>query len=129
MEDFKDIVCYIEKKNELNIAIKLDEKFSILENFLVPQISDHEQIVNLKMINEQALEKNIKSSVKDIKNIINYLAITKMIKVLKEGNDVLRVIPQEENILGRLQFIHDISQHVIEFLLNHPVYKKRKQSK
>jgi ATP-dependent DNA helicase RecQ len=124
LEDFKDIVCYIEKKNELNTAIKLDEKFSVLENYLVPQISDHEQIVNLKMLNEQALEKNIKSSVKDIKNIINYLAITKMIKVLKEGNDVLRIVPQEEDILSRLQFLHDISEHVIEFLLSHPVYKK-----
>jgi ATP-dependent DNA helicase RecQ len=124
LEDFKDIVCYIEKRNELNTAIKLDEKFSILENFLVPLITEQEQIINLKMLNEQALEKNIKSTVKDFKNIINYLAITKMIKVSKEGNDVLRVIPQEEDILGRLQFLHDISEHVIEFLLNHPVYKK-----
>jgi ATP-dependent DNA helicase RecQ len=75
LEDFKDIVCYIEKKNELNTAIKLDEKFSILENFLVPLITEQEQIINLKMLNEQALEKNIKSTVKDFKNIINYLAI------------------------------------------------------
>lgn len=124
LEDFKDIVCYIEKKNELSSAIKLDERFSALENFIVPQISQQEQIINLKMLNEQALEKNIKSSVKDIKNIFNYLAITKMIKVAKEGNDVLRIIPQEQDILSRLQFLHDISEHVIEFLLNHPVYKK-----
>ena len=124
LEDFKDIVCFIEKKNELNSAMKLDEKVSILENFIVPLISEKEQVIHLKMLNEQALEKNIKSSVKDIKNIINYLAITKMIKVSKEGNDVLRIIPQEKNIIYKLQFLHDISEHVIEFLLNHPVYKK-----
>jgi ATP-dependent DNA helicase RecQ len=47
-----------------------------------------------------------------------------MIKVSKEGNDVLRIIPQEKNIIYKLQFLHDISEHVIEFLLNHPVYKK-----
>jgi len=124
LEDFKDIVCYIEKKSELNTATKLDEKFSILENFLVPQITQQEQIINLKMLNEQALEKNIKSSIKDIKNIINYLAITKMIKTAKESNDVLRIMPLEQDILSRLQFLHDISEHIIEFLLNHPIYKK-----
>ncbi len=49
LEDFKDIVCYIEKKSELNSANRLEERFSILENFIVPILSEKEQIINLKM--------------------------------------------------------------------------------
>ena len=124
LEDFKDIVCYIEKKSELNAANKIEERFSLLENFIVPILNEEEQIINLKMLNEQAIEKNIKSSVKDIKNIINYLTITRMIKVAKESNDVLRVMPIHEDIINRLQFLHNIAGHVIDFLLNHPVFKK-----
>jgi len=124
LEDFKDLVCYIEKRTELIGAKKLDEKFSKLENFIIPLITEDEPILNLKMLNEQALDAHIKSSVKDIKNIINYLSITKMIKVSKEGSDVIRVMPYEKNILEKLQYLHDLSEHIIEFLLQHPMYKK-----
>jgi ATP-dependent DNA helicase RecQ len=48
-----------------------------------------------------------------------------MIKVSKQGNDVLRVAPIKENILERLNFLHEISELVIEFLMNHHLYKKQ----
>ncbi|AUD65808.1 hypothetical protein BK011_08965 [Tenericutes bacterium MZ-XQ] len=129
LEDFKDLVCYIEKKSELNAANKIEERFLKLIDFVIPIINEDDKLINLKILNEQALNSNLKSNVKDIKSLINYLAITKMIKVSKQGNDVLRIVPLKENILARLHFLHEIAEHVIEFLMNHDVYKKEsKQS-
>ncbi|MGE4321126.1 MAG: RecQ family ATP-dependent DNA helicase [Acholeplasmataceae bacterium] len=123
LEDFKDIVCYLEKKTELNSASKIEDKFAKLENYIIPLLIGDEKMINLKMLNEKAIENGIKSTIKDIKDIINYLAITKRIKVKKEGSDVLRIHTYQENILDDLQFYHDIAGLFIEFLYNHPINK------
>lgn len=126
LDDFNDMVCYLEKKNELNAASKVEARYRALERFLLERMDDEQIIINLKKLNEDATQSGLKSSVKDFKNIMNYLAITKKFKVTKEGQDVLRVQRLDAHVLQYLFNIHEIAEHIITYLYNQEQQTKEK---
>jgi len=121
IDSLKDIVCYINKKNEFTSAHKIENNYKELEQFLLNSLSSETQLFNLKMLNEAANVETLKSSVKDIKNILNYFDISKFTKNIKEGNDVINVklLVDKSQVLETLKLRHELSSLIIDYLSHH----------
>lgn len=81
LSDTKDMTAYILKSDSNNKSYNIMKKYSEIEDYLVNNLSDEEQYLNLKEINDDAINKGIKcSTISAIKTILYYWTIKKYIK-------------------------------------------------
>ncbi|MFH5882570.1 RecQ family ATP-dependent DNA helicase [Liberiplasma polymorphum] len=117
LDDFKDLVCYLKNTpNENTLIRQLDVSYS-LEKFLVNELSEDEHIFNLKELNEAAIEQQIKSSVKVIGSLLNYLEIIKVIKKRKNKDSVrLKLSDSKEDVLESINNKYEISRFILQYI-------------
>jgi ATP-dependent DNA helicase RecQ len=116
LADSKDLACYL--KGQAKQSSKIVNEASKLERFILNILSTDAKVFNLKEINEMAQEDGIKSNIKMIHDIINYLSINKVISLDKMGNYKMKISLTVElsESLSILEHRIDITESVLEYL-------------
>lgn len=117
LSDSKDLACYI-KKTKARTSKKLLKDSNKLERFLLQEFSRDDKIYNFKEINEKAIDKGLKSNVKMLKSLSNYLDITNVIDIHKLGNSKLKVILHNDivNLNKSISARFTLSEFILDFL-------------
>ena len=75
LDDWNDMTAYIQRTDSFSKSRETLKNFSMLEDFLISQLDGDSYSFNLKELNERAMDEGIKSSVKNIRTILNYWRI------------------------------------------------------
>ena len=82
----KDITAFIRRKENENRSLSILKTFIDIEKFLLTVISDEEQILHIKELNEQAEEEGYcEVTPNKLKTILNFWAIKNWIKKGNSG--------------------------------------------
>lgn len=96
LADTKDLTAYIQKTDTENKSLNILKKYSMLEEFLVKNISSDGQSLNLKELNESAISSGIKTAtVNAMKTVFYYWTIKKYIKKSIENTTIKTIIVPE----------------------------------
>ncbi|MDR0517967.1 MAG: RecQ family ATP-dependent DNA helicase, partial [Fibromonadaceae bacterium] len=108
LDDAKDIIVFTDDKK----AGKTLNEFVELEKFLISQIDHQEKILNIKELNEQA-----KSSLVNIKTVLNFLAISHLIKRHISGNKInICTIKDKHELEKNLDNRFSISNFTLKYI-------------
>lgn len=120
LADSKDLACFL--KGAAKQSSKILSESIKLERFLISEFSEENRIFNFKELNEKAIESGLKSNVKMIKDVVNYLNINKIIALNKMGIYKIKVDIKIEKHLAveNLDKKSVLSAFILEFL-----YRKR----
>jgi len=123
LADTKDLTAFIKKDDTVNRSLAILESYAKIENFLLPEIEEHEKVFNLKEFNEDALEHNCTNvNPNKIKTVLNFWAIKNWIKKQNQNyskNHVLIICNQPKDVLkGKLEKRHLLSEFILEYLFD-----------
>lgn len=120
LADTKDLTAYLRRTDTKNKSLLVLKKFIDLENFLLDHLNQDEQCINLKELNENALNSGIKSStINAIKTIFYYWTIKHYIKKAQDSSaSRITLIPEIDLALLRAKRNKclDISSFIVEYL-------------
>ena len=119
LADHTDMSAYILKNDSQNKSLRILEEYIKLEKFLLNKLKNNENEFAWKQINENASQNNIKSSVKNIKIIVNYWTLEKYIKKdTLYGRDYKIIVPEYDfDVLSNKYNLRiDISKFIIKYL-------------
>lgn len=92
----KDLTAYILKTDTENKSLNVLKKYAAMEQFLVGQLEDGGQCINLKELNESAVSSGLKNAtVNAFKTVLYYWMIKKYIKKSIENTTARTVIVPE----------------------------------
>lgn len=92
----KDLTAYILKTDTENKSLNVLKKYDAMEQFLVDQLEDGGQCINLKELNESAVSSGLKNAtVNAFKTVLYYWTIKKYIKKSIENTTARTVIVPE----------------------------------
>lgn len=92
----KDLTAYILKTDTENKSLNVLKKYDAMEQFLVGQLEDGGQCINLKELNESAVSSGLKNAtVNAFKTVLYYWTIKKYIKKSIENTTARTVIVPE----------------------------------
>lgn len=86
LADNKDLIAYIKKKENNNRSKQILLLHRKIEDFLCEYIVETEQTINIKELNEKLFAKVPKSSIINLKTVLNYWSIKRIIKKIPENN-------------------------------------------
>ncbi len=119
LADTHDMSAYLHTTDNERKSQNTVNKFARLELYLTKTFSESEKEITYKTLNEQANEQGIHSTVKDIRTILNFLAMKTLI-IKKEhirGNSVQVTIKQNIEQLQKKQGIRiELCQYIISEL-------------
>lgn len=123
LADTKDLTAHLKQDDNVNRSLSILRSFAKIENFLLPLLSDHEKVFNLKEINEQALENNCTGvNPNRIKTILNFWKIKNWIKHRDHSyskNHISIITNQsKETLLAKLEKRHVLSEFVLTYLFD-----------
>jgi ATP-dependent DNA helicase RecQ len=121
LADAKDLTAFIRKGENRNRSLSTVDKFSKIENLLLPLIEEHEKTFHLKELNEDAEEKGCEGvSPGKIKTIINFWAIKNWIKrqnlAYSKNHVVMLSLHPKETLQEKLEKRHELARFLVEFL-------------
>jgi ATP-dependent DNA helicase RecQ len=92
-------------------------------------LSEDPQILNIKFLNESAIKKEIESSVKLLKTVINYMEITKLIQFNIESRETLRLslLNKKDYLKRQLDKFSNVSEKILRYLYDKSTQKKSNQ--
>ncbi len=94
----KDLTAYIQKTDTENKSLNILRKYSQLEEFLVKNLNEDGESLNLKELNETAIISGIKTAtVNAIKTVFYYWTIKKFIKKSIENTTQRTIVVPEKN--------------------------------
>ncbi len=120
LADTKDLTAYIKKGENKNRSLNIVNRFSKIENFLLPYMEEQEKVLHVKELNEQAEEMGLADiSTTQIKTIINFWAIKNWIKRkrLESKNHVaiLSLHPRAW-LKDKLEKRYELAKFIVDFL-------------
>lgn len=123
LADTKDLTAFIKQDDNVNRSLTILESFAKIENFLLPEIEEYEKIVNLKELNEGALENNCTNvSPNKIKTVLNFWSIKNWIKRQNQHystNHVSIIASQPKDVLkDKLEKRHVLSEFILKYLFD-----------
>ncbi len=123
LADSNDMVAYIKNEEIHRIETEM-ERLKSLERFLVKYLNDERIITDLKVINEAAINENIKRpSVKNIKTILFFWTIQGYIrKTLNVADNKFEIDPLKNmnQIADLIEKRLDVSDFIFKYLKNLP---------
>lgn len=137
--DRKDLTAYIKRKENVNRSLLMLQDYMKLERFLLSSIEDQneEQILNIKELNEQAIEYGCEDSTPNrIKAIFNFWMIKRYIKRQmtehSKNHIVVQCLLRKEAMEALMVKRHELAQFIIKYLynrVNDEVIKEDEQEK
>ncbi len=123
LADTKDLTAFIKQKDSINRSLSILESFAKIENYLLPELEEHEKVFNLKELNEGALKHNcLKVNPNKIKTVLNFWAIKNWIKRQNQNyskNHVSIICNQPKDILkNKLEKRHLLAKSILRYLFN-----------
>jgi len=121
LADDKDIKVYFNDLHTPHKAKEILSNFEKLEKFLLDYLTEHRNVINLKSLNELALEAGVThSSVKNIRRLLNFWAIKKYTKQepARYSPNYLRVtfLKDKDTLLPEITKRLEIAHIIIEYL-------------
>lgn len=118
----KDLTAYIQKTDTENKSLNILRKYSLLEEFLVQNLNEDGESLNLKELNETAIESGIKNAtVNAMKTVFYYWTIKKYIKKSIENTTqrtiVVPVMKREQLWKERQQCIY-LADFIVKYLFD-----------
>lgn len=121
LSDFKDLTAFVRKGDKGFRSGSIVADFARLERFLLSQMSENEQDVNIKHLNEAAQQSGCEGvGIPAIKSILNLWAIKKWIERRPHGYSRhhvrVRVLTSIDEFNTKLALLHELAQFLIAFL-------------
>lgn len=120
LADSMDLTAYIHRSDTKNKSAQILKRYSRLEKFLLSVITDDGMCINLKEINEMAIQSGIKkSTVRLIKTILYYWTIKSYIKkTVGTSENHVEIIPETSvgKIAAKYEKRIDLAQFIVEYL-------------
>lgn len=123
LADAKDLKAFVRKSENVNRSLDIVDSFGLLENFLLPSISQSTATYNLKALNESAESEGL-SGVNPIKirAVLNYWSIKNWIskrfsKTSKNHVELKLNIPLQE-LKEQFRKRHELSKFIIQDLFS-----------
>ncbi len=123
LADSQDMSAYIEHSE--NKTKQILEKFSRLESFILTMFSRPESEWSYKSLNERVLDKNITSSIKDIRTVLYYLSIKSYIKKSKKNYNGLICVELTDDY-DQIKQKQDLRKEICRFIVT-SLYKLTSQ--
>jgi len=123
LSDENDMNAFIYEGDSSKKSTAILNRFIHLEQFLLEKFSDDGFLIAIKEANDEAINRNIKSSPKDIKNILYYYSIKKIIerKYIDEENSLL--VPYDTTV-AKIKQNAVQRNNICEFIINALFEKK-----
>ncbi|MFV0590361.1 MAG: RecQ family ATP-dependent DNA helicase [Draconibacterium sp.] len=84
LADTKDLTAFIQQDDHINKSLAIVNNFAKAENFLLPLLGEREKTINLKELNEKALQLKIEDATPaNLRTILNFWTIKNWIKQKK----------------------------------------------
>lgn len=121
LADTKDLAAFIKFNDIKNKSLAIVEAFGKIEKCLLPLLSEQEQTLNLKELNEDFERQDCADATPDkIKTIVNFWAIKNWIRKKfhqssKNNFSVIAVLPQEV-LTTKLEKRHELARFMVNFL-------------
>ncbi len=119
LADAKDLVAYIKNRETANSAIQKVNIYISIEKFLFDYFEDEEKTYNIKEINELLQETLPNSNINQLKELLNYFDIKRLIKRHQtENKNYVTIKPYQsmKELRKKSERRHDIAQFVIKHL-------------
>lgn len=128
LADTKDLTAYIRRADTKNKSLSVLNKYIALETFLLDNLNPEGECINLKELNENALNAGIKSStVNGIKTIFYYWTIRNYVrKSLDAASGRISFEPEIsfEKLKERRRSCTDIAKFIVSFLYDRAAENK-----
>lgn len=122
LKDDNDLTAYINNNQNENKSLLLLNRFIKVEDFLLSVLSDEEQVINLKEINQKAQDSGVKTcNVRMIKTVLFYWIIKGYIKKTYLSTDRhVNICPQTSvlEIKKKYDIRTDICRFIVTYLYN-----------
>lgn len=118
LSDDKDLTAIIKPNTKPQSVLKILSTHIELMKFIITKLDENPRIFNLKTLNEEALSAELNSTLKNIKLVINYLAISKVIESRKTDKDTIRInlLKSKEVTEPYLSKLFILSEIIIKYL-------------
>jgi ATP-dependent DNA helicase RecQ len=118
LSDDKDLTTIIKPNSKPQNALKILGTNIELLRFLASNIDEELKIFNLKKLNEEATNKGINCSLKNLKTIINYSTIAKIIESKKTDKDHMQIslLNNRDITLQNIEKLYTLSEIIIKYL-------------
>lgn len=128
LADTKDLTAYIRRADTKNKSLSVLNKYIALETFLLDNLNPEGECINLKELNENALNAGIKSStVNGIKTVFYYWTIRNYVrKSLDAASGRISFEPEIsfEKLKERRRSCTDIAKFIVSFLYDRAAENK-----
>ncbi len=122
LSDAQDMSAWLQKSDSQNKSALILKKFIRLENFLLTWILTRGENLDLKQINEAAVQSGISSStVKDLRTLLYYMTIENLIQKKEdpETGTVRTVMTQDADLLWqKFRIRKEMAAFVVEYLFS-----------
>ena len=120
LEDGNDLYAKINKHTKINTMNVSLNRFKEHLFYLLSSFAETRKPFNLKQLNDNFKDSNYKPNLKVLRNALNYLEITKAIKIDKSHNEnfYANIIEEKELILTKLDKFFKISFFIINYLFD-----------
>ncbi len=121
LADDKDLTAFVRRGDNKNRSLSIAESYLKIEKFLLPQISEEEQVVQIKELNERAEAAGCSEvDVHKIKTILNFWAIKNWVKrknlELSKNHVAIISLQPRENLTDKLEKRHELALFIVGFL-------------
>lgn len=129
LSDDKDLTAIIKANTKPQGALKVLNTHIELLRFVINKLDENPKLFNLKTLNEEALAEELNSTLKNIKLVVNYLSISKVIESKKTDKDTIRLnlLRNKEQIEVQLNKLFSLSDMIIKYLYEIPISKKSEE--
>ncbi|TVP53234.1 MAG: RecQ family ATP-dependent DNA helicase [Mongoliibacter sp.] len=124
LADAKDLKAFVRKSENFNRSLDIVDAFGLLENFLLPQLSQKPEVYNLKALNEAAEFEGLQGvSPVRIRSVINYWSIknwvTKRFSKTSKNHVELKLNLPMVDLKEKFRQRHELSKFIIQYLFEH----------
>ena len=118
LSDDTDLKAFVKRNSTANIPYSTLNTSYQLIMFLVDSISENIETYSLKLLNEEAESRNIKSSIRLLRTMINYLSTTKFILLQKEVKDVLKLklMKDKQEVKAEMEKRYSLALKAIQYV-------------
>lgn len=121
LADAKDLTVYMDDNGAMNKALNILQNYRKLEEFLLEQLPEEQTVLNIKVLNELALEQGLKKVNPDqIKTILNYWVIKEYIgrEISRYSKNLVKIqLKQSKDVLQeRMRKRFEVSELNLRYL-------------
>lgn len=117
LADDKDLGAYI-KSSSRNTSHKLLTNYLKLIRFIFSKWDEDSISVNLKVLNEEAIQLQLEASIKSLQATINYLDIAKYLEMKKMTHDLIRIsfLRSKQEAESKIDKLASIAESALDLL-------------